>query len=426
MIKPGINKDNTPSFNKDFNRLLELLKEPSLAEKVTELVYPFFVDLLEKRRSRYIVISWNRFTGDLVCVESEEGYDLEMFGADLFSHFGIFSIILDDDASFIEFLKRNSIIKIGFFRRTVNRDNLKKYISDALLMEIQKLSEVYVEILVSDNYNALFEREACGLLTPLDVLSKEKQFELFWSKISLFQRIESESFMIQKVPLYSYEVDEIKLLFIKHEVVIPEPFIYAFDTKEGKLVIQEPFNLYKDQIDDYLIELLNSPDQNLKQKAVLVNLIDSIIYHTSNQKLKSSLDEFVKTTFFKLYLTDKLDELKEDLSGNWFHNMIYRDNSTNYKIQNLFHESLMPVILNQTSINFIISTKPFIMDSLISFFDYLKEWYYNESTSNKNKNKPNLKEFMLEFELIKSITNQIHPEVLSEIRAHYKGEHPLL
>lgn len=50
MIKPGINKDTTPSFNKDFNRLLELLKEPSFAEKVTELVYPFFVDLLEKKK----------------------------------------------------------------------------------------------------------------------------------------------------------------------------------------------------------------------------------------------------------------------------------------------------------------------------------------------------------------------------------------
>lgn len=424
MIKTGTNQNGIPSFNKDLKRLLKLLKDPSFAEKVTELVYPFFVDFLVKRKVSYIVVHWNRFTCDLVCAESEEGYNLGMFGADLFSHFGIFSLILDEDASFFEFLKRKGIIKIGFFRSTVNRDNLKKYISDALLMEIQKLSEVYVEILVSDNYNALFEREACGLLTPLDVISKEKQFELFWSKISLFKKINSESFMIQKVPLYSDEVNKIELLFMNHKIVIPDPLIYAFDTKNGQLVIQEPFDLYKDQIDDYLIELLNSPDQTLKQKAVLVNLIHSIIYHTSNQKLKSALDEFVKTTFFKLYLTDKLDELKEDLSGNWFQNMIYRDNSENYKIQNLFHDSLMPVILNQTSINFIISTKPFIMDSLISFFDYLKEWYCNESTSNKNK--PNLKEFMLEFELIRVITNQIHPDVLSEIRAHYKGEHPLL
>ena len=423
MIKTGTNQNGIPSFNKDLNRLLELLKEPNFAEKVTELVYPFFVDLLEKRKSRYIVISWNRFTGDLVCSESEEGYDLGMFGADLFSHFGIFSIILDEDASFIEFLKRKEIIKVGFFRRSVNRDNLKKYISDSLLMEIPKLSEVYVEILVSDNYNTIFEREACGLLTPLDVLSKEKQFELFWSKISLFQKIDSESFIIQKVPLYySCKVDKIKLLFMNHEIVIPDPLIYAFDRKERKLVIQEPFDLYKDQIDDYLIELLNSPDQNLKQKAVLVNLIDSIIYYTSNQKLKLAFDEFVKTAFFKLYLTDKLDEIKEDLSGNWFHNMIYRDSSANYKIQNLFHESLMPVILNQNSINFIISTKPFIMDSLISFFDYLKEWY-NESSSNKNRQ--DLKS-MLQIELASSINGQIHPDVLSEIRAHYKGEHPLL
>lgn len=83
----------------------------------------------------------------------------------------------------------------------------------------------------------------------------------------------------------------------------------------------------------------------------------------------------------------------------------------------------MPMILNQTHINFIISTKRFIMDSLILFFDYLKEWY-EESISNKN-NKLNLKS-MVQFELIRSINNQIHPEVLSEIRAHYKGEHPLL
>lgn len=425
MIKPGINKDTTPSFNKDFNRLLELLKEPSFAEKVTELVYPFFVDCFEKRvrRNNYIVVNWNRFTGELVAFESDEGYDLGIFGADLFSHFGIFSIILDQDASFIDFLKRKEILKSRFFRTTVNKDNLKDYIHNALLMEITKLSEVYIEVLVSDNYDALFERVACGLLTPLDLISKEKQFELFWSKISLFKKINSESFIIQKVPLYSDEVDKIELLFMNHEIVIPDPLIYAFDTKDGQLVIQEPFDLYKDQIDDYLIELLNSSEQNLKQKTVLVNRIDSIIYYTSNQKLKLALDEFVKNTFFKLYLTDKLDEMKEEFSGNWFPNVILRDDSENYKIQNLFHDSLMPMILNQTHINFIISTKRFIMDSLILFFDYLKEWY-EESISNKN-NKLNLKS-MVQFELIRSINNQIHPEVLSEIRAHYKGEHPLL
>lgn len=152
-----------------------------------------------------------------------------------------------------------------------------------------------------------------------------------------------------------------------------------------------------------------------------MNLIDSIIYHTSNQKLKSALDEFAKSTFFKLYLTDKLDEMKEEFSGNWLLNMVRRDNA-NYKIQNLFHESLIPIILNQNRSDFIVFTKPFIMDSLISFFDYLNEWY-DESTLNQNK--PSLKS-MVKFELIRSITTQIHPEVLSEIRAHYKGEHPLL
>lgn len=422
MIKPGINKDTTPSFNKDFNRLLELLKEPSFAEKVTELVYPFFVDLLEKRRSRYIVISWNRFTGDLVCVESEEGYYLGMFGADLFSHFGIFSIILDDDASFIEFLKRKEIIKIGFFRSTVNRDNLKKYISDVLLMEIQKLSEVYVEILVSDNYNALFEREACGLLTPLDVLSKEKQFELFWSKMSLFQKIKSGLFSIPKVPLYQYDVEKVELSFINKNIVVNEPELYAFDPKNKKLVIQEPFDRYKEQIDDYLIELLNSPEQTLRQKGALVNLIDSIIYYNSNQKLKSALDEFTNNTFLKLYLTDKLDEIKEDLKSSSLINLVYRGDN-NYKIQNLFNESLMATILNESRSEFVIYTEPFITESLIAFFDYLKEWY---EKSNSNKTKPNLKKSMLEFELIRGIRNQIHPDVLSKIQAHYKGKHPLL
>ena len=422
MIKPGINKDTTPSFNKDFNRLLELLKEPSFAEKVTELVYPFFVDLLEKRSSRHIVISWNRFTDDLVCVESEEGYYLGMFGADLFSHFGIFSIILDDDASFVEFLKRKEIIKIGFFRSTVNRDNLKKYISDVLLMEIQKLSEVYVEILVSDNYNALFEREACGLLTPLDVLSKEKQFELFWSKMSLFQKIKSGLFSLPKVPLCQYDVEKVEFSFINKNIVVNEPELYAFDPKNKKLVIQEPFDRYKEQIDDYLIELLNSTEQTLRQKGALVNLIDSIIYYNSNQKLKSALDEFTNNTFLKLYLTDKLDEIKEDLKSSSLINLVYRGDN-NYKIQNLLNESLMATILNESRSEFVVYTKPFITESLIAFFDYLKEWY---EKSNSNKTKPNLKKSMLEFELIRSIRNQIHPDVLSKIQAHYKGEHPLL
>ena len=420
MIKSGINKDNTPSFNKDLKRLLELLKEPSFAEKVTELVYPFFVDFLKNRRTNYIVISWNRFTGDLVSFESEEDFYLGMFGADLFSYFGVFSIILNEDTSFIDYLKIEEIIKTGFFRQTVDKDNLKNYIHNTLLIEIQKLTEIYVEILVSDNYNALFEREARGLLTPLDVLSKEKQFEVFWSKMSLFKEVELESFRLPKVSIY-YDVEKVELSFVTENIIVNKPELYAFDFKNSKLVIQEPFDRYKEQIDDYLIELLNSPEQTLKQKGALVNLIDSIIYHTSNQKLKSALDEFAKSTFFKLYLTDKLDEMKEEFSGNWLLNMVRRDNA-NYKIQNLFHESLIPIILNQNRSDFIVFTKPFIMDSLISFFDYLNEWY-DESTLNQNK--PSLKS-MVKFELIRSITTQIHPEVLSEIRAHYKGEHPLL
>ena len=83
----------------------------------------------------------------------------------------------------------------------------------------------------------------------------------------------------------------------------------------------------------------------------------------------------------------------------------------------------MATILNESRSEFVIYTKPFITESLIAFFDYLKEWY---EKSNSNKTKPNLKKSMLEFELIRSIRNQIHPDVLSKIQAHYKGKHPLL
>ena len=198
--------------------------------------------------------------------------------------------------------------------------------------------------------------------------------------------------------------------------------MYAFNPKNKKLVIQEPFDRYKEQIDDYLIELLNSTEQTLRQKGALVNLIDSIIYYNSNQKLKSALDEFTNNTFLKLYLTDKLDEIKEDLKSSSLINLVYRGDN-NYKIQNLFNESLMATILNESRSEFVVYTKPFITESLIAFFDYLKEWY---EKSNSNKTKPNLKKSMLEFELIRSIRNQIHPDVLSKIEAHYKGEHPLL
>ena len=322
MIKTGANQNGIPSFNKDLKSLLELLKEPSFAEKVTELVYPFFVDFLVKRKTSYIIISWNRFTGDLVAFESEEDFYLGMFGADLFSYFGIFSIILNEDDSFIDYLKIEEIIKIGFFRQTVNKDNLKDYIHNTLLIEIKKLSEIYVEILVSDNYNALFEREARGLLTPLDVLSKEKQFEVFWSKMSLFKKVELESFQLLKVPLYQSDVEKVELSFITENLIVNEPVLYAFDSENQKLVIQEPFARYKEQIDDYLIDLLNSPDQTLKQKAALINLIDFIIYHTSNKKLESALNEFTNNTFLKLYLTDKLDEMKEDINSSLFFNLL--------------------------------------------------------------------------------------------------------
>ena len=86
----------------------------------------------------------------------------------------------------------------------------------------------------------------------------------------------------------------------------------------------------------------------------------------------------------------------------------------------------MPIILNKSRTDFVVFTKPFIMESLVSFFEYLKQKWNEEINSNKNK--PNIRKaiFQSELELIRIIKSQIHPEILSEIRAHYKGEHPLL
>ena len=83
----------------------------------------------------------------------------------------------------------------------------------------------------------------------------------------------------------------------------------------------------------------------------------------------------------------------------------------------------MATILNESRSEFVVYTKPFITESIIAFFWLSKRMVWK---SNSNKTKPNLKKSMLEFELIRSIRNQIHPDVLSKIQAHYKGEHPLL
>lgn len=413
------NNSKLPSFNKDFQKLLELLKDPKTSEKVSDLIYPVLENYLKDKKNFFSVVYWNRFNNEFVLLTDEFGPFICPFGPDFLSYFGIYRITSGDQNynSFIGWLKSKKIVKKNFFITKIDKEELTLLIKEELNNLIPELTNSIFEAKEIDSFIPLRELMFQDLLIPFDFLSPGAQFQYYWRNRDLFNEIQlNQKRFVNPVKNETLLQFHTSIGLVK--CLQPKLFYFC----NNQLVSDFPFCLYEEQIVDYLIDFLNDPKQSLKEKIKTVDCVDRIVYWSNNnEKLKNTLKEFQEKQFLKLYFFDKLDELKNFYNKNAPTDVsLIKYSGNNYVIQNLLNSNLVPIILGIDRVDFDLDVVPKIEKGLIELFDYLNNFI------NEYYKKSQIKNSILEYHFRIGLESQIHPELLALVREHYKGQHPLL
>ena len=180
-----------PNFRKDFESLLELIKEDKFSLELVEKIEPFMLELFQDKNYK-IFTFWNRFDGSFKIVGSPtlESKDLKSFDHDALSWFPILVLKRSflSERKLCELLgsKKNKMVTYGDLfpdNRKIFASFLKEKIQYLLISDYKN----YSDSLVTKDYSYFYSRWKQYHGFPIDVLPKDKQFIEFWQNTELFK-----------------------------------------------------------------------------------------------------------------------------------------------------------------------------------------------------------------------------------------------
>lgn len=180
-----------PNFRKDFESLLELIKEDTFALELVEKVELFMLKLFQDKNYK-IFTFWNRFDGSFKIVDSSalESKDLKIFDHDALSWFPILVLKQSflSERKLCELLgsKKNKMVTYGDLfpeNKKIFASFLKEKIQYLLIADYKN----YSNSLVTKDYSYFYSRWKQYHGFPIDVLPKDKQFIEFWQHTELFK-----------------------------------------------------------------------------------------------------------------------------------------------------------------------------------------------------------------------------------------------
>lgn len=180
-----------PNFRKDFESLLELIKEDTFALELVEKVELFMLKLFQNKNYK-IFTFWNRFDGSFKIVDSSalESKDLKIFDHDALSWFPILVLKQSflSERKLCELLgsKKNKMVTYGDLfpeNKKIFASFLKEKIQYLLIADYKN----YSNSLVTKDYSYFYSRWKQYHGFPIDVLPKDKQFIEFWQHTELFK-----------------------------------------------------------------------------------------------------------------------------------------------------------------------------------------------------------------------------------------------
>lgn len=245
-----------------------------------------------ENQSIYGFAYWNRFTNEIVIKMETDLYKVRTnlpFGNDLLSHFTVIH--------FNEFDLKNWL---RIMHNSKDSDPISEVAKSLKEKMDSQFEDWYKQLFEATSTNSLLPLEyyySEFIVTPIDFLSKESQFENYWLELELFSS-QNDDTMYSILTLGTSNIPVSKFIFDKD------------------LNLKNPFSYYKDQLIDYVLEKLENTDNLLIMDLNLpLKFLKKILDSETNRE-----EEIVKAIeSFKIKILDDFEaNHKDQLSENLF------------------------------------------------------------------------------------------------------------
>ena len=322
-------KSNNPNFIEDLKRLDKLSKEDSFIDNLVSSII-FTLNSEENKKingyKKYLFF-WNRFNNKTIGIAvPEKRYNKFFLDQNLFSNFHLLTLKSNNlevlfknnlmellnysSQNNLEFSDFSDIIPSFLFHNNIGkvRNLLREELKTLLSESISELYKIAFESIELDDFSDEAVTKFNDQETfPIDFLSPEQQYNLFW-KHSLpfgsdFKPTVFKS-KVLKIPISRSLKNGQKPI---NSIVIPSIF------QREKLM--NPFNNYIKQIVDYSLEVIKDDDALFESKKEAIAFWDQhydLIDSFTSEKIKDSLVIF-KNFYIGKFLDQDLKELKSCL-----------------------------------------------------------------------------------------------------------------
>ena len=310
-----INKEDLNNFNKDFNKLLELVqKDDKFSESVAESFVTSLCETILHKRQVYfpyrddylLVMYWNRFSGEIKTVSIDNTSYLtvnenDFEWHDLFSWFPLWSSTTTKLNQLKTFQSKVGI-NLNYVKDQKELDNLKPQFSEFLKKMISsnllKEQKIIFDAKQKDDYNYFFKKvDNVAYQYPLDLYSEEVRFDTLWSKLKPFCKF-VDSYL------------SIKITTKKNYVSI---YNLIFDSENN---LKHPFNVFEKELIDKTVSLLNEPGLDGNYRSGLIKFLEKMVdddtkiksYIKDNfQALEEGVDDYLTKMHYELFENKKSD-----------------------------------------------------------------------------------------------------------------------
>jgi hypothetical protein len=319
-------KSKNPNFVEDLKRLDKLSKEDAFINSlISSIVFTLNNEENKKiKGSKKYLFFWNRFKNKTIgIVVPDNRYNPFLFDHDLFSNFHLLTLKSNNlevlfknnlmellnysSQNNIEFSDFNEIIpsflsynNIGKVRNLL-RDELKNLLSESI-SELYKI--VFESIELDDFSDDAVEKFNNQETFPIDFLSPEQQYNLFWKRSLPFSSDYRPTVFKSKV----LQIPVSRKLENGKDTITAVSIPSIFQKEK----LMNPFNNYIEQIVDYSLELINDEDALFELKKEAISFLDNhydLIDSSTAEKIKRSLLVF-KNFYTGKFLDEDLKKLK--------------------------------------------------------------------------------------------------------------------
>lgn len=281
MIKTN---SNSLSFNNDMSKVLDLVKNGSLADALIDEFLKLENTRYQKLDGTFFIIFWNRFNNELKIefnLDHPKKLEKSPHPRDFISWIPLLvsnSVKLRRECSLINQLSKEIGEDIDCASFKILKDNLpifKEFLSKKVISKLLKDQKAILNASSSNDWNFYFDKIKRGERYPIDLLPVSIQNNYFWGKTELFV---NGDYSVINGNLSSDRYNHFRLENHRFLVV------------NENLELNHPYDLMKNQFVELVMEKLKNKNEAFETQNQMVQFI---------QKVKDTNPELPALKLFK-------------------------------------------------------------------------------------------------------------------------------